>query len=93
MTYIPGDYWMCADCCGQKKRRSQMVKQWDGAWVCRNHVDYRHPQELMRPKVDDQSVFPSRPEPKDVFIGDIEDGGFLGIPDFLAEDDILNVGT
>lgn len=73
MTYIPGDHWVICDQTGFKVRRSQVVKQWDGLLVRRDQHDPRHPQELVKAKVDRVTVSDPRPRKTDVFleVGDV----------------------
>lgn len=60
--YNPGDYWMVCDECGLKFRKSQMVKRWDGCWVCQKDYEPRHPQESVRAKADKVAVPVARPD-------------------------------
>jgi len=73
MTYFPGDYWMICDVCGFKKRKSQMRRRYDGAMVCSEDWEPRHPQEIARQREPDRISVPvSRPEPTDYFLADGE---------------------
>lgn len=73
MGYIPGDHWLICDVCGFKKRSSEMRRRWDGAMVCNEDFEERHPQELARYRgADRQSVPVARPEPTDYFCTETE---------------------
>lgn len=66
--YVPGDYWLLCEATGFKIRRSEAVKQWDGAWVHKDFVDVEHPLETPREASKARPVFPTRPEPTDTFV-------------------------
>lgn len=59
-VYIPGDYFLLCDVCGFKKRRSEVLKRWDGAMVCREDFEERHPLDLIQPRADRQNVVDAR---------------------------------
>lgn len=44
----PGDYLMVDDLSGTAHYASEMVRQWDGAWVHPRHFETRNPQEFVR---------------------------------------------
>lgn len=44
-----GDWNAICDVCGFKFKASKLKKRWDGAMVCDNDWEPRHPQDLMRP--------------------------------------------
>lgn len=66
--FRPGDYWLICDASGFKIRRSDAVQQWDGAWVHKDFCDVRHPLEDPREASKARPVYPTRPEPTDVFV-------------------------
>jgi hypothetical protein len=66
--YRPGDYFVICDRCGFKHYASETKKTWDGLRVCLKDWEPRHPQDLVRGKVDKQTVKDPRPEPEDVFL-------------------------
>lgn len=66
--YKPGQYRMVCDVCGFEYFNVQMKERWDGAQVCKSDFETRHPQEFGRTVIDNIAVFPSRPEPADIFI-------------------------
>jgi hypothetical protein len=72
MPYRSGDPWRVCDVCGFDIRASQTVKRWDGLWVCQQDWEPRHPQDMVRGRVDRQRVSEPRPEPDDHFLTDNE---------------------
>lgn len=71
-NYRPGDYWMMCQSCGFSYRYSQMARRWDGLWVCPQDWEPRHPQDMVRGRVDRQRVPHPSPEPDDNFLDDNE---------------------
>lgn len=67
--YRPGDFWRYCDVCGFKTRASQTRKRWDGAIVCLEDFEIRHPQDFVAGRKDRQSVPDPRPDPVAVVIG------------------------
>jgi len=67
--YRKQDYWMIDDLTGEKMRRSEAKKTWDGFWVHKDNWEAKHPQLSLKGRKDKQSVKPVRPPPADVFIG------------------------
>lgn len=56
------DYWMISDLSGQKFKRSEMRKNYRGAWVhAATEWEPRHPQDYVRGKADRIHVGPYRP--------------------------------
>lgn len=70
--FRPGDYYLICEASGFKIRRSDAVMQWDGAWVHKDFCDVEHPLETPRQASKARPVYPTRPEPTDVFI-DVEE--------------------
>lgn len=62
--YIPGDWNVICDVCGHKYKASQLMKRWDGLMVCQEDWETRHPQELIRPIKERNSVPWTRPRPE-----------------------------
>ena len=71
-SYIPGDHYVYCDRCGFKTRRSQARRTWDGLLVCAADWEPRHPQDMVRPRAERQTVKDARPEPECVFLGENE---------------------
>ena len=66
--YIRGNHWLICDSCGFKVRRSNARKRWDGAMVCLDDWEPRHPMDFFKsPGPDLQFVRDARPRPVDVF--------------------------
>lgn len=77
----PSIYEACQQS-GFKAKPKELVQQWDGAWVHREFVDKRHPQELVR-GLRERTLPPAPPEQVDSFIEHsdfiaLEDGRLLG---------------
>jgi len=65
-TYLRlGDWNGICDVCGEKYKASQLYLRWDGLRVCRDDWEVRHPQELIRPIKERNSVPWTRPRPED----------------------------
>jgi len=67
--YKKGDWWMIDDFSGEKMRRSEARKTWDGFWVHKDNWEPKHPQLSLKGIKDQQSVKPVRPRPDEFFIG------------------------
>ena len=85
----PGNWWVICDVCSKQTRASAIRKRWDGLLVCPDDFEHRHPQELIRHRVEDISVPFSRPEPTDQFatvlyINDYVDGDYVD-SDYIEE--------
>lgn len=59
-VYIPGDYYLLCEVCGFKIRRSEALKRWDGAMVCRKDFEQQQPLDLIEPRADQQNVLDAR---------------------------------
>lgn len=55
--------WIC-DVCGFKYKAEQALNRWDGLKVCSSCWEMRHPQELIRPIKERNSVPWTRPRPE-----------------------------
>lgn len=70
-VYISGDYYLLCEVCGFKIRRSEAMKRWDGAMVCRKDYEERQPLDLIEVPADRQNVLDARyAEP--IFVTDNE---------------------
>lgn len=65
----PGDFLRICDYSGFAVPASRTQEQYDGLIVRDRLFDYRHPQETIRARRDDQSVKNPRPRSQDVFVG------------------------
>jgi len=62
--YIAGDNWAICDVCGMAFRQADLKKRWDGAVVCHQDWEVRHPQDFLRARK--ERISPSghvRPDP------------------------------
>lgn len=66
--YKSGDHLVTCDRCGFTIYASESKKTWDGLVVCEADYEPRHPQDLVRPRADNQSVKDPRPPPETVFM-------------------------
>lgn len=56
-TYIrKGENNVDCPVCGFKKKSGEMVRRWDGVYVCREDWEVRHPQDLLRITEENSSV-------------------------------------
>ena len=69
-----GDYLLVSDLSGRTFYASEMVKQWDGAWVHPDELEPRHPQDFVRAKPEAQPKV-IRPQTYDT---SILNGGSIG---------------
>ena len=69
---IPGDWNVITDCCGMKRKFSQVIRQWDGLIVCPEHHDPRHPLDFIKSTHDDQRVPIARPESTFLYRTDLD---------------------
>ena len=66
--YNAGDYNVICDVCGFKIKRSKALKRWDGAIVCKDDWEPRHPQDKIKAIKEKQTVKDARPEPEYRFL-------------------------
>ena len=68
--YKPGSYNVICDRTGFKLKREQCQTEWNGLLVRRESWEARHPQDLIRSKMDDQSVPAGEANPpgEDIFL-------------------------
>lgn len=71
--YAQGDANAICDVCGFEFKHSQLRKRWDGAMVCSDDYETRHPQDFLRAGRVSRPVRNARPEGEDVFLepGDV----------------------
>src|SRR5262245_54398562 len=81
--YRPGDWYLICEATGFKIRRSDAVQQWDGAWVHKDFVDVEHPLERPRQASKARPLYPTRPEPTNVFV-DVPDEAFSDDDDQIS---------
>ena len=62
-TYQAGNFLRICDRCGEKRYASMTMKEWTGHYVCKDTcVDVRNPQDLLRARMDVQTVPMPRPD-------------------------------
>jgi len=54
--------------CGHKFKASELIKHWQGYYVCRAHFEVRHPQDFVKGVPDNQTAPWVQPEPADTFV-------------------------
>jgi hypothetical protein len=63
-----GEWWISCDVCDKQIYASEAKHRWDGMIVCKEDFETRHPQELIKHRVDRQSVPFTRPGAADIFV-------------------------
>lgn len=66
--FILGDWNAVCYECGFKKKASQMLRHWQGYYVCDQCFEPRHPQDFVRGVPDTQTPPWTQPRPPDDFI-------------------------
>lgn len=66
--FILGDSNGLCDSCGFKFKQSALRKRWDGAMVCRDDYELRHPQDELKARPERNNVKDARPEPEYRFL-------------------------
>ena len=78
--FAPGDWnAVCYDC-GRKRKASEMVRHWQGHWVCKEHWEPRHPQDFVRAVPDQQTPPWVQPMPADKFTATCDSNGLSAVP-------------
>lgn len=67
-TFVLGDSKACCDVCGFDFHQSQLRKRWDGAMVCSQDFELRHPQDSLKPRPERSVVRNARPAPEYRFL-------------------------
>jgi hypothetical protein len=72
--YKHGDYNAICDVCGFLYKASELRKRWDGAMVCQEDWEPRHPQEFIRSIKETNTLPFTRTESEDTFtvVGDVD---------------------
>lgn len=84
--YAEGDWNAACYRCGAKRKASQMRKQWQGFWVCKEHWEPRHPQDFVKAKAETTTVPWSQEKPNEVFTMLCDPNGQSAIPDKALPD-------
>lgn len=69
--------------CGAKFKASDLIRHWQGYYVCRQHWEPRHPQDFARGVQDVQTPSWTQPVPADQFVVTCTLEGMSAIP-YLA---------
>jgi hypothetical protein len=62
-SFVLGDSKAVCDVCGFDMHQSMLRKRWDGAMVCPQDFELRHPQDLIQAKSERNNVKDARPAP------------------------------
>jgi hypothetical protein len=62
-TFVLGDSKSVCDVCGFDMHHSQLRKRWDGAMVCAQDWEPRHPQDSLQARAERNNVKDARPAP------------------------------
>ena len=68
MPFVSGQWNAICDRCGFKKKSGAMKVEWNGLRVCEQCYEPRQPQDMVRARVDKQTVPWTRSEGADEFI-------------------------
>ena len=68
MTYIKGGNWCICDQCGKKYRAFDMRRRYDGALVCEDDWEPRHPLDFVKGILDNTATKVTNPEQTDVYV-------------------------
>lgn len=67
--YIAGDRNAICQRCGRKRKMSQIAREWNGLYVCKDTCwEERHPQDFPGTPTDKPPYSISLPEPPDKFV-------------------------
>lgn len=66
--FVLGDTNAICDVCGFKFKGSQLKKRWDGAMVCSDDFERRHPQDFIKARPERNNVKDARVEPTPRFL-------------------------
>lgn len=66
--YAPGDWNAVCYRCARKHKASELKLEWEGFRVCDKCWEPRHPQDFIKPRVDQQTPPWTQPDPAPIFI-------------------------
>lgn len=66
--YKPGCWNVICQVCGVQFKSDEIKKRWDGALVCKDDWEPRHPMDFLRATPERGTVPFSNPEPTDTFV-------------------------
>lgn len=91
-----GDWNAACYECGRKRKASDLIKHWQGYYVCPEHWEPRHPQDFVRAVPDIQAP-PWTQDQNDVFIGFCTADGISSFCDLAVADcavcDLITIWT
>jgi len=64
--------------CGKKRKGSDLIRQWQGYWVCPEHWEPRQPQDYVR-AIQENPTPPFVQNPEDTFVQFCSPAGISGI--------------
>lgn len=69
MTYFKSGTWniICA-VCGRQYKSDEILKRWDGVFVCKDDFEVRHVADFIRPTIERSSVPFQNPDSDDTFV-------------------------
>lgn len=79
--YHPGDWNAVCSMCGRKRKASELVRNWQGMYRCREHNEARQPQDFVR-GVQEVISPPWTQPPKDTYVVFCTLEGMAAIPDY-----------
>lgn len=68
MTYEDGNWNAACFECGRKRKASELIRHWQGYYVCAEHHEPRHPQDFVRGAPVEQAVSWSQPPGEDSLV-------------------------
>ena len=83
--YHPGDWNAACSMCGRKRKASELVRNWQGMYRCREHNEQRQPQDFVRGVQEVISPPWTQPQ-KDIYIEFCSFEGIQPIPDMADPD-------
>jgi hypothetical protein len=81
--FAPGDHNALCSMCGRKRKASELVKNWQGAYRCPEHNEPRHPQDFAKGIQEHPGVAWSQ-APNDVFVVFCTAQGSSSIPNWAT---------
>lgn len=68
-NYFKSGTWNCfCQVCGKQIKSDEILRRWDGVYVCKEDYETRHILDFLRPVTEQGSVPFIVPEPADLFI-------------------------
>ena len=81
-----GDWNAVCYQCGNKRKASEMVKNWQGYYLCPEHNEERHPQDFARAVQDIQTPPWAQPKPTETDAAFCTPAGLSAIADYATPD-------